>query len=218
MGHSASRALVASGSAAAFARQAVFVSVFEVANNLPNIGYYFGLEPQDYLASALCRKRVVSGMWNGVVRFACSASLASLVREIESVEEFPHVLILAFSLSRDDIATQIQSISRISRNLSSKAGLAASEPDALILIGANGQENGIRVPLEAARLRFPKAMSILCAHSHMRVEGIDECVVISCRDAARRSPPEDPGFNELASIVLQRISSKRRRKFEAANG
>ncbi len=74
---SLNRAHLATGLAATFARQRMRVSLLEVCGNLPTIGYYFGMESAEYLSPALDRTALVSGAWNGAVRYFFSASVSS---------------------------------------------------------------------------------------------------------------------------------------------
>lgn len=216
-GNSYARALLTAGAAAAFARQGVFASVCEIADNLPNVGFYFGMEPKDYLAASVSRGRLVSGVWNGVVRFHCSHSAASLIRVAEPSSVFPHIVIVASVASNEELVEQARTFERVSKAFSGSTAAPNFSPDALIVTAAEGATDRIRSLVEGARSCFGNAMFIVCTEEKVRFQGMDEWMLLSSKDAARRAPPGDPVFDDLASMVLQRISSRRKNGCNAAS-
>lgn len=218
VGGSVNRAHLAAGVAAAFARQGIFVTLLEACRGLPSIGYYFGMEPADYLAPALERKRVVGGLWNDAVRFSTSADPRSLggCRPDPVPPALPHVMMVAFSLeggSRDEAF-----LSALPEQMAPYGGSGerdAGRPDAVILAGEAPESlAAARLPGRVREL-FPE---VLVFQILLRIErsggGAAEALEIPrslVSSWPKRVPPLEPFFNDLASNLLQRLSQRRRR-------
>ncbi len=218
VGGSVNRAHLAAGLAAAFARQGIFVTLLEVCRGLPSIGYYFGMEPADYLAPALERRRVAGGLWNDAVRFSTSADPRSLRswRPGPVAATLPHVMIAAFSLeggSRDE-AFLLALPERIAP-FGGSGERDAGRPDAVVLAGeASESLAAARLP-GRVRALFPEALVLQALLGIERSGGgtaealeIPRSLVSSW---PKRVPPAEPFFNDLASNLLQRLSQRRRR-------
>jgi hypothetical protein len=223
-GRSVNRAHLAAGAAAAFAGQGVAVSVCELSGNLPNVGYYFGLEPAEYLATALDRKAVVAGAWNGSVRFASSPAGAALGRCGGAAQQPSghHVIVAAATAVPGGAARAGAALESITGSFASAPRPGSARPDAILV--ASASDGGLHAGELAAAFRGRHAESLLlflgCAAAPRPVCA-DECIVVpEGLDSSwpRRMPPGDPFFGELASLLLQRIGSRRRRNADAAGG
>ncbi len=222
-GRSANRAHLAAGAAAALARQNTAVSVCELSGNLPNVGYYFGLEPADYLATAIDRKALVTGTWNGSVRFASSPTGASLASYggVEPQRERPHVVVAAATAAGGSVSRLSEVLESFLGAFSLRAREGPARPDAILV--ASGEEAGMRERemAEVLRARQPEALLLFLGRAAApRPLWADERFVLPddlARTSHRRSPPESPWFGELAAFLVQRLGSRRRRSAGAVN-
>ena len=213
---SLNRAHCAAGLAAAFARQGMRVSLLEVCGNLPTIGYYFGMESAEYLLPALDRAALVSGSWNGTVRFCFSASVSSFRGYVgkEPDRAAPHAIVVAFPYPRRLSAAPFLSALRdASAVLAGDAAPDGCPPDAII--AAAGAEGAKRIGACMAGMReaFPRAAGFFVADRSVREAGAFERLGLPDdlrRSWARRMPPSDPWFDDLAAGLLQVVSLRRR--------
>jgi hypothetical protein len=213
---SPNRAHLAAGLSAAFARQGPRVSLLEVCGNLPTIGYYFGMESAEYLSPALDRAALVSGAWNGTVRYCFSASLSSFRGYLGKEPDLPapHVIVVAFPYpSRPGEAPFLASLRSVSGVLAAEAAPGGCPPDAIVVAG--GAEGAKRIGECAAGMRaaFPGAAGFFAANVSARAAGAFERISLPDdlrRSWARRVPPVDPWFDDLAAGLLQVVSQRRR--------
>ena len=226
LGRSVNRAHLAAGLAAAVSRQGIFVSLLEVFRGLPNIGYYFGMEPADYLAPSLERMKVLGGSWNDSIRYCFSADPRPLGRwrPDAAPPTLSHALMTAFSypggVRGEALLCELRGVIAQFAE-SGRAGAAA--PDALILAG--GGPRALADEGLVARLRelFPEVLIFRAWQgSGASLGGADERIELPASLAsswARRMPPADPFFNDLASNLFQVLSQRRRRAVrDAATG
>lgn len=215
-GRSAGRARLAAGTAAAFARHGTRVSVCELAGDLPNVGYYFGLEPADYLAPALDRPALVAGAWNGSVRFASSRDPRSLLRSDGGPppEDGSHVVVAACTAL--DGLEPARAVSAAIGAFAAEAPGAPRPPDAIVIADTGEESADAGALVREARGRWPEAIVFLLARgARGDAGGADERFAAPAdfeEAAPRRSPPADAVFDDLASLVLQRLGSRRRRR------
>ena len=222
-GRSANRAHLAAGVAAAFVRQGFAVSLCEIARNLPNVGYYFGLEPADYLATALDRRSLVTGTWNGSARFASSQTAASLERYDGAALQQgpPHAVIAAATSAARDVARVDASLESSLRVFSAREGAEGTRPDAILVASpADGWTQAGELA-EALRARHPESLLLFLGRAAAARPGCADASFVFPSDLApslpRRSPPEAPLFSELVSYLVQHVGSRRRRSAGAAN-
>ncbi len=213
---SPNRAHCAAGVAAAFARQGMRVSLLEVCGNLPTIGYYFGMESDEYLSPALDRAALVSGEWNGTVRYCFSASLSSFrrYREKEPDCEAPHAIVVAFPYPRRSSASSFLSALRdASAVLAGDGRPEGCSPDAIVVAGGAACAERIGACAAGMRDAFPRAAGFFAANVSVREAGEFERLALPDdmrRSWARRMPPVDPWFDDLAAGLLQVVSLRRR--------
>lgn len=213
---SVNRAHFAAGLAAAFARQGMHVSLLEVCESLPTIGYYFGMESVEYLSPALDRAVLVSGSWNGTVDYCFSASVSSFgrYRGEKPDRAAPRAIIAAFPYPRRrNAAPFLSALREVSAVLGGDAASGGCPPDAIIAAG--GGDGAGRVETCAAGMReaFPRAAGFLVANRSALEAGGFERITLpddARRSWARRMPPADPWFSDLAAALLQIVSLRRR--------
>jgi hypothetical protein len=213
---SLNRAHFAAGLAAAFSRQSMTVSLLEVCGNLPTIGYYFGMESAEYLSPALDRAALASGSWNGTVRYCFSASLSSFGRYPgkEPDGTAPHAIVVAFSYPRRPGAGPFLAALRdASGVLAAEAASTGCPPDAILVAGSPEGAGRIGACVAGMREAFPGAAGFFAANVSVRDAGAFERIALPDdlrRSWARRLPPVDPWFDDLASGLLQVVSLRRR--------
>jgi hypothetical protein len=213
---SLNRAHCAAGLAAAFARQGMRVSLLEVCGNLPTIGYYFGMESAEHLLPALDRAALVSGVWNGAVRYCFSASVSSFLRYAgkEPDRAAPHAIVVAFPYPRRRSAAPFLSALRdVSAVLAGGAAPDGCPPDAIIAAGGADGAKGIGACVAGMREAFPRAAGFFVADRAVREAAAFERIALPDdmrRSWARRMPPADPWFDDLAAGLLQVVSLRRR--------
>jgi hypothetical protein len=213
---SLNRAHSAAGLAAAFARQGMRVSLLEVCGNLPTIGFYFGMESAEYLSPALDRAALVSGSWNGAVRYCFSARISSFRGYVgkEPDRTAPHAIVVAFPYPRRRNAGPFLSALRdASAVLADEAEPDGCPPDAIIAAGGAEGAERIGACMEGMREAFPRAAHFFVADRSVREAGAFERIALPDdlrRSWARRMPPFDPWFDDLAAGLLQVVSMRRR--------
>jgi hypothetical protein len=213
---SLNRAHCAAGLAVAFARQGMRVSLLELCGNLPTIGYYFGMESAEYLSPAFDRTALVSGSWNGAVRYCFSANISSFHGYVGKEPEgaAPHAIVVAFPYPRRLRAAPFLSALRDASAV--LAGAAAPEgcpPDAVIAAGGASGAGRIGACVAGMREAFPRAAGFFVADRSVREAGAFERIALGDdmrRSWARRMPPADPWFDDLAAGLLQVVSLRRR--------
>jgi len=223
-GASMNRAHLAAGTATAFARQGMCVSLLELSGSLPNVGYYFGMEPAGYLAPALDRTALVSGMWNEAVRYCFSEDLASFERyRGEALPPgAPHVLLAAFPCPRErDAARFLEALPGTMSVHDDDGPRTGRAPDAIVAAGCGENAGRARAFLTGIRDAFPNAAVVLVtddpgsgrgseADEHLTVPG-------DLRSSwVRRMPPAEAFFGELAAGLLLVVSQRRRKAMHHA--
>ncbi len=213
---SLNRAHFAAGLAAAFARQGMRVSLLEVCGNLPPIGYYFGMEKAEYLAPALDRAALVSGEWGGTVRYCFSARVPSFRGYAGAKPDgaAPHAIVVAFTFPRGrNAAPFFSALQDVSAVFSGEGVPGGCPPDAIIAAGGGAGAERLGACAAGMREAFPRAAGFLAADRSVREAGAFERIVLSDdmrRSWARRMPPADPSFDDLASGLLQVVSLRQR--------
>jgi hypothetical protein len=204
------------------------VSLLEVCRGLPNIGYYFGMEPPAYLAPTLDRSELVIGVWNGEVRFCFSSDAAAFerYRGEDLPPGAPHAIVVAFSYPPERDAARFLEGLRGAAAAASDEGDAPGQrpPDAVIAAGCGESAGRARALTAGMRDAFPHAAIFLLGDdaNAERPGDADEGLAVPAdlrASWARRLPPVDQLFGELAAGLLQVVSQRRRRgSGHAANG
>jgi hypothetical protein len=226
-GASTNRAHLAAGLATALSRQGMCVSLLEACAGLPNIGYYFGMEPAAYLAPAIDRAGLESGTWNGSIRFCFSANLRSFARYQGNAlpPGVPHAIVAAFSHPRErEAARYLAALAGAATALAGEGERSGGAPDAIIAAGSGASAEQAQALTAGMRDAFPEAAVFLAADDPgaVRSSAADGMFVLPgdlrC-SWARRVPPADRFFDELAAGLLQVVGQRRKREGgHAANG
>jgi hypothetical protein len=227
VGSSVNRAHLAAGTAVACAKEGMQVSLMEVSRSLPNVGYYFSMEPVDYLTPAIDRSRLVSGLWGDGVRCCFSAKLSSFLRYTGEAlqQDASHAVVAAFSYPASAVAARFCAELRIAvAALSDRSGRGECVPDCIIIAADGPNAARARGLLSDLRAIFPHAVFFFMASGSDcgRAIDADESLLLPKElrcSWARRMPPGDHFFSELATSIFQILSLRRRRAVgHAANG
>ncbi len=212
------RAFLASGFGTAFAANGMDVSLLEVGAGLPNVGYYFAMEPSNYLAPVVECGGVVTGSPSASLWFAYAhepVSLLGIQREFEDGER-PHVILLSFSFSGGGPDPELlgELVGCTVHHLRGSRG--NRWPDGVLIFGVDDSmrpaERFIRT------LRSGNGDLIVFQHSADSAgrtdHEVDEMLTLPeglFGSAARRLPPSDPFFNDCAVNLLELLSYRRKR-------
>ncbi len=217
LGGEGNRAFMASGCAAAAAAKGIHVTLLEIAGGLPNIGYYFGLAPSEYAAVGVDPKRLVMGDNGPNLQFVLGARTESfgLSSPRFSKQRLPHLLLLAF-----DGGCEYSVIEGIGGKWLPGHG---GRPDAVCLFGGPEAREEFGTVLTGVRERHADAyiLDLSMGGSAAGAIGADENFSIPDRLASswrKKSPPEDPFFDDVVSTVLQVLSHRRRGTEDHAAG
>ena len=219
-GHSLVRAFLASGFGASLARLGLHVTLLETGDGLPNLGYYFALEPSRHLAASLDRTAVISGLYEPLLRFASAPDATELARFRHKAPfgGYPHVIVTAFSYSGGPPDKGYLTILKACAGRFSGKGPAAElSPEAIVLFygGDNAAETA-----DSFRSLYPESVlfSAGLAGGVEKVETDEQIVLPSGYDAGRRKRAASDGafFDDLASSLLQAVSHRRKRKIRNA--
>jgi hypothetical protein len=217
------RAFIASGCAAAAAAKGLRVTLLEIGEGLPNVGYYFSLDPSEYAAPGVDPSRIVAGGTGAGLRFlSCSGIEALDPYDPESItSDSPHLLIIAFEAVIEHL--MVEDIGR--RWLTGHSG----HPDALCAFGGTGAGIERRALFDSIRRRNREVFLLdLVSGGPSGVSGgaeenggadetfsVPERLVSSWR---RRNVPEDRFFDDIVSNILQVLSHRRRKVEGHASG
>jgi len=214
---SANRAHMAAGLAHAFAANASCVSLMEVCRGLPNIGYYFGMEQARYLAPALDRHALVSGTWGGAIRFSFASNLSVFERSCASPlpAAAPHVIIVAFPCPENSRGGICFPALPAAAAILSENGSQDLFPDAVVIAGNGANAARVRGAAALTREVAPQAMVYFVSRGAVAApaeaeEHFDYPEGLRA-SWARRTPPEEPWFGDIAASLSQLISQKRKK-------
>lgn len=210
------RAFFAAGFANALAAKQLCVTLIEIGGGLPNIGYYYALDPAEYVVPIIDGSRFVVGSRAPYTRFASAARADVIGRYVPSPfpGESAHVLAMAFEYidagEREVRSSMLEDISR--RLLPSHSGL----PDAVIAFDAGGNDASVKRFIDDVRGRYPETLLFrvtTCPMGELAVD-VDESIV-SPEELkslwSSRAVPTITFFDGLVSNLLQVLSHRRRK-------
>jgi hypothetical protein len=221
------RAFIAAGVADAVSVLGVHCTLVELGRGLPNAGYYFALEPREYLAPTLDESRVVTGGINGRIRFVYAAGPDRLEQygAERPPPDRPHVIILAFRHPGADAhETLFSAASSVTERFSSRESAGGGvSPDGIVLFTGSSMEEREGTVIVALRGAHPgAAFFTVRPDSRERTAGDAEEVLgyprRLLREWGKRSPPIDPFFSDLATNCLQVFSHRRKKGAKNAAG
>lgn len=233
IGASFCRAYLASGTAAALAREGDSrVTILESGSSLPNVGYYFALEPGEYLSLTLGGVKSITGLRGESIRFSCAAGPGDLSL---AGARFPaaarsHVIVNAFD-SEALAAGGSMPPGLLGAWRAGSLHKKGSDPGlhALVLFCDEATAVAAREVPASFRRSFPGAAVFLPAGAGTAprvaagsgASGVEYFELPAGRlpGLARRVPPGDPFFQGLASRMLRILGSMSRRgKADAVAG
>jgi len=231
IGPSFCRAYLASGTAAALAREGDSrVTILETGASLPNVGYYFALEPAEYLSLSLGRVGSINGLRGDSIRFACAAGPGDLS---VAGARFPgaarsHVIVNAFDSEALRAGGSMPPELLEAWRAGSLHGAGAAAHALVLFCDAPGVVTAGDLPASFRR-SFPGAVVFLPAGAgHVPLlaggsgaSGVEyfELPAERLPGFARRAAPRDPFFQGLASRILRILGSMSRRgKADAVAG
>lgn len=217
LGPGNNRAFMASGCAAAAAAKGLHVTLLEIGRGLPNIGYYFSLDPHEYAAASADPSRLVTGSSGTSLQFiSCTRTKSLDLYEPRRITvDSPHLLVIAF-----DEKTEHGVIEDIGRRWMPDHG---GNPDALCAFG--GPDAGIerRALFDTMRKRHREAFLLDLVNGCETEKGAEADETFSIPEHlvsswCKRALPEDTFFDDVVSNVLQVLSHRRRRAEGHASG
>jgi hypothetical protein len=224
-GNAYNRALVAAGAAEAFSRIGVRCTLVEIGRGLPNAGYYFALEPRDYLAPTLDESRVVAAQVDSRIRFVYAVDPACLepFRPGKAVSDAPHVIVTAFRHplgGRPPIP--LPALAAVAGRFATlDGGGGERRPDGIVVF-TDSCAGACTTEIDRS-FRHPYPEAVLFLAERRPAEGTREDfagTVVYPRELlrlwARRSPPAHPIFTDLATCYLQVLSHRRKRGVKRA--
>jgi len=231
IGPSFCRAFLASGTAAAFAREGDSrVTILETGASLPNVGYYFALEPAEYLSLSLGRARSINGLRGDSLRFACAGVPADLS---VAGARFPgaarsHVIVNAFDQEALRAGGSMPPELLEAWRAGSLHGAGAAVHALALFCDASSAASAVDLP-DSFRGSFPGAAVFLPVGAGdfpglgggSGASGVEyfELPAERLPGLARRAAPRDPFIQGLASRIMRILGSMSRRgKADAVAG
>ncbi len=208
-------ALVASGFTFHLSSQKIRVTLAETSRNLPNAGYYFGLQAEEYLAPALETEAALSVNINSRLRYRLAGGLGPC-SPFDDFEEScgHHFIVQAFHFSSGDPKTYLGGLLRAGRECSLGREGVDMVPEAVLIIddGARGLDDSW---LRSIRSAAPEA--VFFSENYLGDRGAGENSEIvdfpstGQLDPFRRAPPQKTIISGLVNSVLQVISGRSKR-------
>lgn len=219
-GQAYNRAFVAAGVAEALSRLGVRCTLVEIGRGLPNVGYYFALEPRDYLAPTLDESRVVAGTVDSRIRFVYAADpeRAGPVHAEQSAPEMPHVIVTAFRYSCGErVRLSIPAIAAAADRFSNREGGDNGQKPDGVTVFTDSYTNACAREIDGLfHLPYPEAVLFVAERYPTGKTGERATETAAYphelqRAWGRRSPPEHRFFTDLATHYLQVLSHRRKR-------
>jgi len=215
------RAFVSAGLAESFSRMGLNVTLIEASPRLPNIGYYFSLEPEDYLLGTIDENHFFVGYWSDSLQYAFGHDISLFFRCVDRFvpQGFPHLVFLSFPIPSGNTEQGfIFDLRRLSRSLLSHGGDGTlGIPDLIFVAGENEEDETCGVFIDNVRKTFQEPL----IHQAVLSSGVDG-MVASDRSihlsseiffgSQRRVPPRLREFDEMATGILELISTRRKRE------
>ena len=212
-GISPMRAFLGSGISSCIARHGINVTLVENGGGLPNAGYYFALEAEEYLLPVLEKNRLLKRSVSDSLRFVYARDSSvfepfdgGLVRD-----KGPHIVVGAFNFLPGFQNDYLEELLRISTMYSLNNGITKLFPDVIIIVnyGCVVQESGLfdSIVAFAPKAAFFEVGGISDeAAGRFNIEQLDISTGIDA-SFGRRLPPSDPFFSGFTNTLLQKIGS-----------
>jgi hypothetical protein len=216
------RAFFSAGFASAMTTLGLDVELIETGRSLPSAAYYFGMNAAGYLDPVIRPDTVVMLQVGPSLGFRYAQN-PSLIKPSEGMKNLPgraKVMLFAFEAERGiefetSVAGTAAECLGVSMERSGK-GFSMGVPAGLVTYGSPGGRGDIkrvemdfetffpesptwRISTEKEKPRPDKKVSIIVEHIYIPGGVMD--------GLARRSPPSSVFFVDIASMMLQRLSS-----------
>lgn len=213
------RAFIAAGVAEAISTLGIRCTLLEIGTGLPNVGYYFALEPVDYLAPTLDRSRVVTGLSDTRIRFASAAQpdLLEPFREKETASNAPHVITAAFRCPRGDgVAPFLSTVAAASGRFSAQGRTVDGQPDGIVVFVDSCAAGEGHDTVASLRASCPDAALFVAARAPLErtPDGASADVPLPSdlhHEWGKRTPPKNPFFADIVTQYLQVVSNRRKK-------
>jgi hypothetical protein len=219
------RAFIAAGVAEALSTLGIRCTLLEIGKGLPNVGYYFALEPADYLAPTLNRSRVVAGLMDTRVRFAYAArpGLLEPCRENETASDAPHVIAAAFRCPRGDgVSPLLSGVAAASGRFSAREKTVdGREPDGIVVFVDSCATGKGRDAVTSMRASYPDAALFIAARAPVErtPDGASADVSFPSdlhHEWGKRTPSKNLFFADIVTQYLQVVSNRRKKEKKRA--
>ena len=213
-GNSPMRAFLASGLSVCIASKNINVTLVESGRGLPNAGYYFTFEPEEYLLPALDKKKLLKRSLSDSLRFiyARTPSLFEPFEENFARNTETHIIIEAFDFLQGDQTDYWEELLRISAFYSLNYGNERLVPDVIIIINSGDQlqnvglfDSIVEFAPEATVFTGGEVLDELAGRIDAKKLNILAGMDISF---GRRLPPSGPFFSGFTNTLLQKIGSR----------
>jgi hypothetical protein len=213
-GNSPMRAFLASGLSVCIARKNINVTLVETGRGLPNAGYYFAFEPEEYLLPVLEEKKLLKRSVSDSLRFiyARTPSLLEPFEEKFARNNEPHIIIEAFDFLQGGRTDYWEEFLRISAFYSLNYGNNRLVPDVIIVVnsGDSLQKAGL---FDSIVELAPEATFFTDVEISEELTGRIDATrlnILAGMDISfgRRLPPSGPFFSGFTNTLLQKIGSK----------
>ncbi|OQX84659.1 MAG: hypothetical protein B6D63_04030 [Candidatus Latescibacteria bacterium 4484_7] len=223
------RAYLTAGFAEAFSDHRLNVTLLELCSGLPNIGYYFALEPVQYLLSVVEKEHVVAGRWSERLGYLSARSTNVMIgyRNRMLPLNYPHMLFLSFTFpSSVPGHHSLFDVRRVTQAYTGLENEGAGIPDAVVAVGEGNDERTVEF-IENVREIFPDTLLLQIATvEESGLESNEKGTIDAegwaiprsvCYGSSRRVPPGDLLFSELAGNILQLLSFRRKKSMKGSD-
>ena len=242
-GETLNRAHLAAGIATALASQGIHVTLLELGQGLPNVGYYFALEPAEYLALTLDESSVITGESGTFIRYSIAPSPGRFPTGDRKAPpaDSPHVSLIAFTCPLaesyreffTELGSTTASLGGTRDDGGTRAGSDSGNPsvggnhsgEGMLLDGLMFMTDGGKPELDREVIDFigganPRTVVFVARPDGSTGDdyGADEIVILPSDITTtwvKRVPPMGPFFSDFTASFLQVISLRRRLERDA---
>ncbi len=215
------RGYISSGISSAISSENIAVTLFESGYSMPNAGYYFSCEPEEYLSTTLGGKKGFKKKVSDHLRYSYASRYCDIERYYEppGVPSVPHLTIEAFGptgpggvmLDRDILAA-------LSSDPETKDGRMAWRSRILVIFDCCGRDDRIDFLRSAFRKGSPEAPVFIVGRGKnpgrgagKRSSGYPERYIEMPQDLmeglGKRMPPASTFIKGLAISITQSMAS-----------
>ncbi len=213
------RAYFAAGLAVALASTGGEVTLVETGWGLPNCGYYFSGEPDDYLTPLLKEGKILCGSREDRIRYVYSVRYdqEELLELDLCPPVFPHFVLQVFSVPRkEEYGELTRSLKAASGNYSFSRNSCGAVPEVLMVLTRHSSYCDRLARVFRGNHEDIVVLFIHPGNDYNSDESDDSIAMpdFCLWGGEKKIPPEDRQFGGLAEGIMQMISTRRRRKNE----